>query len=418
MKILWIVNTIFPYPAKQLNIKKCAFGGWLNGLANELKEQKEIELGIATVYNGKEIKKFYDGNFTYYLIPGAPALKYNKKIEKYWKKINQEFKPDLVHLHGTEYAHGLSFIKSCPEVKKITSIQGLTYRYADVYYGNIDYKLINENITVRDILKNDTLYRQKRKFEQRGENEIEIIKKSDAILGRTTWDYANTKAINFNEKYYYSNETLRESFYKHKWNISNIEEHTLFCSQAGYPIKGFHYLVQAIAILREEYKDIKLYVSGHNILDRSTLKNRFKRTGYAKYISKLIKKYNLEEHIIFTGILTEEEMVDRLLKSHVFVLPSAIENSSNSLGEAMLMGMPCVATNTGGTMDILEHKKEGFIYSYTEPAMCAEYISNIFKNDKLGIEMGKKARETALQRHDPEINVTRILEIYKDVIGE
>ena len=54
MKILWIVNTIFPYPAGQLKIEKCAFGGWLNGLANQLKEQEDVELGIATVYNGNE----------------------------------------------------------------------------------------------------------------------------------------------------------------------------------------------------------------------------------------------------------------------------------------------------------------------------------------------------------------------------
>ena len=418
MRILWIVNTILPYPAKQLNMTKSSFGGWINGLANALKEKNEIELGIATVYNGKEIKKYYDGMITYYLIPGAPALKYDKNIEKYWKEINQEFKPDLVHLHGTEYAHGLAFMNACPQVKKITSIQGLTYRCADVFWGNIDYKLINKNITIRDVLRHDTLYSQKKKFEQRGKNEIEIIKKSDAILGRTTWDYANTRAININERYYCSNETLRESFYKHEWNISNIEEHTLFCSQAGYPIKGFHYLVQAMAILKQEFKDIKLYVTGYNIMNNNTIKSKILRSGYAKYISNLIKKYNLEENIVFTGILTEEEMVKRLLKSHVFVLPSTIENSSNSLGEAMLLGMPCVATNTGGTMDILEHKKEGFLYPYTEPAMCAEFISKIFKNDVLGIEMGKAARKTALQRHNPEKNVTKILEIYKDVIGE
>lgn len=76
-------------------------------------------------------------------------------------------------------------------------------------------------------------------------------------------------------------------------------------------------------------------------------------------------------------------MLERLLKTHVFLLPSAIENSSNSLGEAMLLGMPCVASNSGGTQDILEHKKEGYLYPYTEPAMCAEYISKIFENDEL-----------------------------------
>lgn len=414
MKILWIVNTIFPYPAEQLKIEKCVFGGWLNGLANQLKEQDDVELGIATVYNGNEIKKFYDGKITYYLMPGAPALKYNSKLNKYCKMILDEFKPEILHIHGTEYAHGLSFINACnSDVKKIVSIQGLVSCYERVYLANIPYKEILKNITLRDIIKQDNLFQQKNKFRRRGKNEIEIIKKADAILGRTTWDYANTKAINLNEKYYYSNETLRQSFYKYEWNIENIDKYTIFCSQAGYPIKGFHFLLETIALLKKQYPKIKVFVAGENILNKG-----LKKSGYARYLSKLINKYGISNNIIFTGILSETKMIERLLKTHVFVLPSAIENSSNSLGEAMLLGMPCVATNTGGTMDILKYEKEGFLYPYTEPAMCAEYISNFFEDDELAIRMGKTARKKALERHDPEKNAENIIEIYKKVIGE
>lgn len=412
MKILWIVNTIFPYPAEQLKIEKCAFGGWLNGLANQLKEQEDVELGIATVYNGNEIKKYYDGKITYYLIPGAPALKYNRKLNKYCKIILDEFKPEILHIHGTEYAHGLSFINVCSNnVKKIVSIQGLTSYIEKVYLANIPYKEILKNITLRDIIKQDNLFQQKNKFRKRGENEIEIIKRADAILGRTTWDYANTKAINLNEKYYCSNETLRQSFYKYEWNIENVERYTIFCSQAGYPIKGLHFLLETIAILKKQYPMVKLFVAGENILNKG-----FKTSGYARYLSKLINKYGISNNIIFTGILSETKMIERLLKTHVFVLPSAIENSSNSLGEAMLLGMPCVATNTGGTMDILKHEKEGFLYPYTEPAMCAEYISKIFENDDLAVRLGQTARITAIERHDSEKNVKEIIHIYNKVL--
>lgn len=412
MKILWIVNTIFPYPAEQLKIEKCAFGGWLNGLANKLKEQEDVELGIATVYNGNEIKKYYDGKITYYLMPGAPALKYNRKLNKYCKIILDEFKPEILHIHGTEYAHGLSFINVCSNnVKKIVSIQGLTSYIEKVYLANIPYKEILKNITLRDIIKQDNLFQQKNKFRKRGKNEIEIIKRADAILGRTTWDYANTKAINLNEKYYHNNETLRESFYNNKWNIENIERYTIFCSQAGYPIKGFHFLLETIAILKKQYPMVKLFVAGENILNKG-----LRTSGYAKYLSRLIDKYKISDNVTFTGILSEKEIKEKMLNSHIFVLPSAIENSSNSLGEAMLLGMPCVATNTGGTMDMLEHKKEGYLYPYTEPAMCAEYISNFFENDNLCISMGKNASTTAQRRHDPNENAKKTLEIYEKVI--
>ncbi len=417
MKILWIVNIIFPYPSQKLNMQPTVLGGWLNGLANGMKNIEEIELAIATVYNGKKLIECNDGKIQYYLIPRNTKLKYNTNVEKYWKQINEKFKPDLVHIHGTEYPYGLEFMNACPNVKTIVSIQGLVSKISQVYYADISVKDIIKNITFRDIVKRSTIFQQKRKFQKRGRYEVEIIKKADAIIGRTIWDYANCKSINVNMKYYKCNETLREIFYKYEWNLENVEKHTLFCSQASYPIKGFHYLLESLAILKKQYNDVKLYVAGTNILD-NTLKAKLKRTGYAKYIQKLVKKYKLEDNIIFTGLLNEEQMLKRLLKTNVFVLPSAIENSSNSLGEAMLLGMPCVATNTGGTMNILEHNKEGFLYTSTEPAICVEYISRFFEENNLAINLGKKARETALERHSPEKNVNETIKIYKKVIGE
>lgn len=420
MKILWIVNIIFPFPAQKLTLERTNFGGWLQGLANTIKEKENIELAIATVYSGKKILEFNDENIIYYLIPGAPALEYKKDLEKYWKIINDKFKPDLVHIHGTEYAHGLAFKNANPHVKVITSIQGLVSRCAEVYTANIGTKEILKSITLRDILKKDNIFQQKSKFIKRGLNEIELIQKSEVILGRTMWDYANTKAINRNIKYYTSNETLRKIFYNEEWNIKKVETHSLFCSQAGYPIKGVHYLLKTISILKNQYgyNDIKLYIAGQNIVDNSNIYKKLRMNGYANYIRKLIHKLGLEKQIVWTGILNEKEMVSRLLKTHIFVLPSALENSSNSLCEAMLLGMPCVATNTGGTMDILENKKQGYLYPYTEPAMCAEYVSNFFEDDELAIRMGKEARKKALERHNPEKNAEDIIEIYKKVIGE
>ena len=275
---------------------------------------------------------------------------------------------------------------------------------------------IIKNITIRDIIKKDNIFEQKNKFKIRGQNEVEMLKRAKAVIGRTTWDFANTKAINPKLKYYVGNETIRESFYKNKWDIHNIEKDTIFCSQAGYPIKGFHIFIEAVNILKRENPNIKVYVAGNNILDNKTIKKKIKRTGYAKYICTLIKKYNLQDQIIFLGVLEEKEILNRLLKTNVFVLPSVIENSSNSLAEAMLLGMPCVATNTGGTMDILEHKKEGFLYPYTEPAICAEYINRFLNDDRLCIEYGKNARDRALVRHNPEKNVRDIIDIYHDVM--
>lgn len=416
MKILWIVNTIFPYPAKKLGIEKTNFGGWLNSLAKEVVKKNKIKLAIATVYNGKNIIEFNDGEVIYYLIPGSPAIKYDNKLEKYWKEITNTFNPDLAHIHGTEYAHGLAFRNACPNIKVITAIQGLVSAIANVYYANINYCDIVKNITFRDIVKRDSIFAQKRKFEQRGKNEIELIKKSDFIIGRTSWDYANCKEINKDLVYYHCNETLRSSFYNKEWNIENIDRHSIFCSQAGYPIKGLHYMLSAIYILKKQYPDIKLFVAGPKITDCSNIVKKIKLGGYAKYIIKLIRKYNIQDQVIFTGILNEEEMLERLLKTHVFSSNSIIENESNSLSEASLVGVPAVASYVGGIPDRIDHGKSGFMYPYSEPAMLAEYISQIFNNDELAKELSYNSKNKYLYINDKKTNVNIMLDIYDKII--
>lgn len=417
MKILWIVNTIFPYPAKMIGLEKNVFGGWLNGMANEVIENENVDLAIATVYNGNEIKKISDGKTIYYLIPGAPATKYNKKSEIYWKEINNDFKPDLVHIHGTEYTQGLAFINACSNIKSVVSIQGLVSVYSKYYLANISKKDILKNITFRDIIKRDNIFQAKKKFYLRGINEEKTIKKSGNIIGRTDWDYANCLAINPNMKYFKCNENLRDSFYTGKWDIKNINRYQIFFSQASYPIKGLHILIEALPIIKKKYPNVKVIVAGQNILDNSSIKSTIKRNGYAKYLDNLINKNGVKENIEFVGILNEEQMKEKMLESNVFVQASSIENSPNSLGEAMLLSIPCVASNVGGTSNLLEDKKEGFLYPYTETAMLAHYIMKIFDDDNLASSLGSAAHKHAALTHDKNKNCQELLNIYTDIIN-
>ena len=416
MKVLWIVNTIFPYPAEQINCNKSVYGGWLNGLANSLVKYNRIKLCIVTTYNGKTLLHFNDSIIDYYLVPGGTIFKYNPRLNKYAKEIIEQFEPNIIHIHGTEFAHSLSFIETVKSlnIPIITSIQGLVSVYSENYFAGISERELKRNYTIRDIIKHDGVFSGKRSFYKRGIYEKSIIRMSDFILGRTCWDYANTKVINPDEKYCIMNEILRDCFYKNSWNIEKVRQHSIFTSQGNYPIKGLHYLIEAISFLKKQYPDVKLYVSGQNIIDTKTLKNRFKMTGYGKYIKKLIHKHHLEENVIFLGQLNEVQMKEQLLKTNVFVLPSAIENSSNALCEAMILGIPCVATNSGGTMDMINHNVEGFLYPYNEPAVCAKYISDFFESTELCITISNSARKKALERHDPRSNIKRLVEIYNN----
>lgn len=104
----------------------------------------------------------------------------------------------------------------------------------------------------------------------------------------------------------------------------------------------------------EQFPDAHVSVAGNSITACGSLKEKLKISGYGKYLRDLIYKNGLEDKVTVLGSLSDVQMKEAYLRSHVFACPSALENSPNSLGEAMLLGLPCVASRTGGIPDMAE----------------------------------------------------------------
>ena len=416
MKILWITNILLPDICDKIGAKIPVVGGWMASSLNALKG-KGIDFGVASLYNGNVLKDYIINDVHYFLIP-APKNnnKYNISLEKYWIEVNVRFVPDLVHLHGTEYAHGLAFIKSCSNVKVVASIQGLVSVIHRYYFGGLSTNDILLNISLRDILKIDSLFQGRKRMRKSGDNEIEIVKSISNIIGRTSWDKSHALALNPSIYYHFCNETLRGSFYNHKWEYDNAEKYSIYLSQAGYPIKGLHQVIKAISFIKNKYPQIKLYVGGHKITQYDTLFDKIKISGYGLYIKRLIRKYNLESNICFLGMLNEEEIIKRYLKSNVFICPSSIENSPNSLGEAQILGVPLISSYVGGVPEMVEDGKTGLLYRFEEVEMLAILIDKVFTMQDKQLEiLSINEREEALRRHNPSSNAKQMIEIYNNV---
>lgn len=403
MKVLWITNLPLPEACELMDERPTPFGGWFIKVSEYLSEQSNINLSIAFPgFKYKEIRQFRGEKINYFNFPNVDMNdKESVQNNKHLKKILEELKPDLVHIFGTEMAHSLAMVNACKNygICSVLTIQGLVSKIAKHYTVGLPIK-VQKGYTFRDLIKMDSILQQQRKFEKRGKLEIEAIKNTNHIIGRTTWDKACSKQINKKARYYICNETLRDEFYKNKWSIEKCNHFSIFISQGAYSIKGLHYVLEALPLILEKYSETKVYIAGEDITLSNTLKKKLKRTYYAKYISRLIEQYNLKNHIIFTGVLDEKQMCDRYLKSHVFVSPSTIENSPNSLGEAMLLGVPSVASAVGGVSDMLKHNEEGFMYQADAPYMMAYYVCKIFGNNDLALKFSNNAREHALKTHD------------------
>jgi glycosyltransferase involved in cell wall biosynthesis len=119
----------------------------------------------------------------------------------------------------------------------------------------------------------------------------------------------------------------------------------------------------------------------------------------------------------FIGSIQEACLVPKMLESDIFIHASHIDNSSNSLCEAMVLGMPIISTNVGGIQSLLTDNKEGVLVQDGESFGFAGAIIELIKSPAKRIAYGDAARQRAIERHDPVKIVNKQLFIYQDVLN-
>lgn len=416
-KVLWITNILFPEVSAKISSCKelLSSGGWMLGSAEALIASGKVELIVATVSNKVDkLTKIQGKDILYYLIPyGKGNNKVNIEYGRYWKHINQDVNPDIVHIHGTELSHGQAYVKACGSKNVVVSIQGLMSACAENYHLGISEYEIYKNLTIRDVFRG-SMIKARERFRKSAEYELDLLKSVNHIIGRTSWDRIQTSYMNPEANYYHCNETLRKDFYDGSlWAYEQCEKHSIFISQATYPLKGFHQLIKAFPMILKSYPNAKIRVAGTDITRLASIKDFIHYTGYGRYIKGLIKKYDLQAKITFLGNLNAEGMKKEYLRCNVFVCPSSIENSPNSLGEAQILGVPCVASCVGGVPDIMRGNEEN-LYSYEDISKLAENVINVFDNR----DKQKDMVHLAILRHDSVQNSSDLENIYQLIISK
>ena len=415
MKIVWLCNMI----PSAVNQSRGGGGGglWLDHVLEDIRVQKDITLRLFCP-GGTETGRV-DKQVEYVLFTEGEAHVYSEQLEEQFYREMKAFQPDVIHIWGTEYGHTLAMVNAAQrlgwENRVAISIQGLCSIYARHYCEGVP-EAVCHRYSLRDFLKRDNLLGQQRRFTQRGKLECKALEKAGNVIGRTDWDRAITGQINPNRGYHFCNETLRQPFYEDTWQYAACRKHRIFISSCAYAIKGFHYLLEAMPLVLAQYPDAEIAVTGDSFF-KTSLPAKLRQDYYHRYLARLADQNKLRDRIRFLGALSAPQMKQAFLDCNVFVLPSTIENSPNSLGEAMLLGVPCVAADVGGVSNML-HPGQGYVYQSTAPYMLAHYITEVFRQQERAEEMGAQARLQAMETHNPEKNIRDLLEIYRLIAEE
>jgi len=408
VRILWFTNTLFPGHTGSPAGSLCGSGGWMVALLEKLIGHTNWQIAIVTASSVKRAVRHSVQGVDYFIVP------YSKVGGKFAQTralrccaaIVREWQPDLVHIHGTERFYGLLTARKLIQTPTVISIQGLLSSYSEWfhYFGNRTVgDIVQMHRWMEPFVLRGPLWGL-HKYRQDAATEKEIIRGNFNFLGRTLWDGAHVMAINPLSTYYTVGEVLRQPFWDSQWKLEKCQRHRVIFTHAGHPRKGPEVLFDTIPLLKPDYPGIQVCIAG----------NVSHRSGYGRFIRRRLR--SLGGNVVELGALNAKEIATELVRSHIFVSPSFIDNSPNALCEAQLVGMPVISTYTGGVPSLVEDGKTGLFFPTGDSPTLAAKLREVFENDDFARQLGSQARETTQQRHAPDRVVSALIQAYEDVL--
>lgn len=131
-------------------------------------------------------------------------------------------------------------------------------------------------------------------------------------------------------------------------------------------------------------------------------------------LADLVCSLRMKESVHIVG--ERRNVRDYYWASDVFILPSRTEGLSNAMIEAMSCGLPVVASRVGGSLDLIEEAKHGYLFDSENCEDLAEKICSIINVRLSWHEMGAMARDKVIRCSDLELAATRFKELYDQLV--
>jgi len=141
--------------------------------------------------------------------------------------------------------------------------------------------------------------------------------------------------------------------------------------------KGIQYLIRALPKIRQEFPNVSLEIIGDG--------------PYKRELVSEVKKYHLEKAVQFSGFIADVEK--SLVKTDLYVQPSLSESFGLAIVQAMNVGLPVVATNTGGIPEVVTEGKSGYLVPSQNADKLAKAILDLLREPPKAKEMGEMAKK-------------------------
>jgi glycosyltransferase involved in cell wall biosynthesis len=323
-----------------------------------------------------------------------------------YRRVIREFRPDLVHVHGTEQRFGLLAGESLTPV--VLSIQGVMSVFEIMETRGRDASLLL-SLSPSLFARGTGALLDHAALKGRARRERDIIQRCRHIIGRTRFDADFVRVLNPGAHYYHCDELIRPEFRAAIWEQGKSEPHTVYSTAGGYARKGMGTLLRATALLRSgPAPQVRLRFAGAPD----------SRSEEGRATMREIRRLGLGDRVTSLGRVGPRDLVTELLAARVFALPTHVDNSPNSLAEAMMVGTPCVASAAGGIPTLARDCIEALLVQDGDPYALAGAILRLLEDDQLALQLSANARVGALERHDSQKVREALIGIYRAVLDD
>lgn len=187
----------------------------------------------------------------------------------------------------------------------------------------------------------------------------------------------------------------RKGEFKKKYSIKNNEKIILYVGRM-HKSKGIDLLVKAFTNLTNELDNVRLVLLGGD-------------AGFQSELNQLVQKLKIEDKVIFTGFVENDEKMKAFVDADVFVTPRYSGFPLTFL-ESCACGTPIITTKNGDGLDWID-KKVGFIVKYDKDQLCNAML-DLLTNDKLMIRFRKEARRVIQDQFNWDKIVLNLEETY------
>jgi len=179
------------------------------------------------------------------------------------------------------------------------------------------------------------------------------------------------------------------------------DRETILIGTVGRPmkVKNHQLMIRALAELKKKHFKARFLIIGdtpkYSLIDE---------------LRQLTRDLNLNNDVQFLGY--RKDIPGYLNAFDIFVLPSLSEGCSNVIQEAMATGLPVVASKVGGTPELIEHQRDGLLFTSNSVGELTEALQFLIENPQKARELGRNALQKAREKFSLPVMIKNYENLY------